>query len=453
MIRRPASLSATPAANLLSAVTAGVAAAVAVVLFGLPLPAHAAAPSAVQSWSVEPGTIAALVEDHRAPLVSVRIGFAAGADSPWVRKSHADEALEMQFIDPDRRLQRRADELSADVSLSVSGKRSYLQLSCLKPDLDACLALAREILANRAFDRREIKRRAGEASMNWKSSLKEPGFVKEQAIARLLFEADDPRRRYYEKPKRPSTESAKLLAARDTLIRLPGRVIGFAGDVTRAEAETLAKTLLPADLATAPPDLAARYAPLTPAERRPRAQDVALPRLTQIYFGCVRESLRLTDDDYPALAIADHVLGRHFYSRLQVALRHESGDTYDASTSNGAGMEPGRYELTTFTRLDKEQDTETRLREVLAKIHADGITDDERQAAIGFYRGRRVFARQSPDSTLWWWLKEWDNGLPQGFYDALPERMAGVTLAHINEVIRQFYDPALFTMVKVRPAR
>jgi hypothetical protein len=31
--------------------------------------------------------------------------------------------------------------------------------------------------------------------------------------------------------------------------------------------------------------------------------------------------------------------------------------------------------------------------------------------------------------------------------------MAGVTLTRINEVIRQFYDPALFTMVKVRPAR
>jgi predicted Zn-dependent peptidase len=234
---------------------------------------------------------------------------------------------------------------------------------------------------------------------------------------------------------------------------LPGRVIAFAGDVTRAEAETLAKGLLPADLSAAPPELAPHYAPLTPAERRPRAQDLALPRLTQIYFGCVRESLRLKDDDYPALAIADHVLGGHFYSRLKVSLRHESGDTYGAGTSDGADVEPGRYELSTFTRLEKEQDTETRLREVLAKLHADGITDDERQAAIGFYRGRRAFAKRSPDDSLWWWMSEWDQSLPEGFYDALPERMAGVTLTRINEVIRQFYDPTLFTMVKVRPAK
>ena len=47
-----------------------------------------------------------------------------------------------------------------------------------------------------------------------------------------------------------------------------------------------------------------------------------------------RESLPREDPDYPAFMVASHVLGGHFYSRLNVALRHEGGETYGAFSTN-----------------------------------------------------------------------------------------------------------------------
>ena len=39
-------------------------------------------------------TTAALVEDHRAPLVELRIVFPSGTAAPWFREAHAEEAFE-----------------------------------------------------------------------------------------------------------------------------------------------------------------------------------------------------------------------------------------------------------------------------------------------------------------------------------------------------------------------
>lgn len=402
-------------------------------------------------WSVDAGTTGMLVEDQRVPLVTVYARFPAGSWSPWVDDNDADVAFGIQSRDPAGALRRRADRLAAPIALSVEPRWSTLSVTCLKEDLPAVLQLVRDVLANRDFDRDELARRRQGAELEWKASLKQPRFTALQAGARMLFTPEDPRRRDYEAPRPFSTDPAKLAAARDTLVRLPGRIIGFAGAVTPAEASAMAATLLPPPLAAAPAGTRPILPPTTDPASRPREVDLPMPRLTQVYFGYGREGIAYGDPDDPAAMIADHALGGHFNSRLMTALRQEDGDTYGAGVLHQTGTVPGLYALTTFTRTANAPSVEAKIREVLARLHRDGITEEERALAAGSIVGRRAALRATPQQRLTTAMNEQSLGLPPGFFDARAARAAAMPLDGVNDFVRRFYDPARFTMIRARP--
>ncbi len=410
----------------------------------------AAAPVAV-AWPLDDATNVVLVEDHRAPLVSLEVELPAGRWSPWFRERHAEEAFEISFHDSGGALRRKADRLGVTLELAAGRRSSVLKLECLKEDLDGALGLVREVLANRDLDRRELKRMKAQRRIEWERSQREPGVRARQALARALFAPGDPRRREAEKPEPVSTDVPELVAARDALVRLPGRAIGLAGDLTRTEAERAASGLLP-PAGPRPAGLEPDLAPVSPPGDA-RNVTVELPRLTQAYFAYGRDSVPFGDPDYPAFLLADHVLGGHFYSRLLVALRHEGGETYGATTRNLGDTAPGAYAMGTFTRAPNADAAEAKLREVLRTLHDGGIAEDERAAAAGALLGARLLERQSPKDVLERRLREWRLGLPPGFFDEAAERASRLSLAEVNRFVSRFYDPAAFGMVRVAPER
>jgi len=405
---------------------------------------------ALEEWTIDSGTAGLLVEDHRAPLLFVTIDFAAGSWSPWVEEHDAEAAFEIQMHDPNGELRRRADLLAASVWLYVSDRSATLSLACRKEDAAQALDLVRAILANSDFDRSELKRRRQESKLSWAASLKEPQFVLQRAAVETLFGEDDPRRRRYEEPKLPPTDVARLVAARDALVRFPGRVIGFAGDLTLEEARRLADGLLPEAAPEAPPEIAPKLGPIAPAGSRPREKSVRLPRLTQVYFGYGRDSIGWLDPRHPASLVADHALGGHFNSRLMVSLRQEGGDTYGAYVRGFGDVDPGPYGIGSFTKTENAAPMEAKLRDVLASFHAGGIREEERALAAGNVVGRRAFSRQSPSSILATAMAERRYGLPYGFFDGQSEKAASLSLEEVNAFIREFYDPELFTMLVLR---
>jgi predicted Zn-dependent peptidase len=413
-----------------------------------PAPIHAAGLRYdVQTWNVDPSTTGALVEDHRTPLILIRIEFPVGIWSQWAHENHAQDVWLIQALGA---MRGRADNLAADVSSFMNQWTSGLSVTCRKDDIKDILTLAREILANKDFDISELDKR--DRGMQWLMSMKNPNFVTAQAVHRLMFSNEDPRRRPYEKPDKPLIDRRKLAATRDAIARLPGRVIGFAGDLTRTEAESWARDLLPPASDQMPSGISPQLLPLSRRESRPSDQTFTMPRLTQVFFAYVRESLAFADPDKPAQMIADHVLGGHIYSRLSEALRHEEGETYGTGVNeSGNDFVSGVYGAWTFTKTANAVFADDKLRTVIKEFFEHGITEQERASAAGYLLGRRAFDRQAPGQVLDEFLWEHWQGVPRGYRDQLAERAATVSLADVNAFIRRFYDPAQFTMIKVAP--
>ncbi len=408
----------------------------------------AVAQSEVQTWALADGTAAFLVEDHRVPLVTLRVEVPVGGEMPWAAENHAQEAWELSHFDPDGALRARADALAASLNLSMVDNRSTLSLSVLARDLDAGVALVKDIFANQAYDPAELKRTGQGRTIGWKSSLKDPEFRRSQAAARLIFQPGDVRLMAYEEPAPVEKRSAVLAATRDTMLSLPGRAVGLSGDLDRARADAVFAGLLP-PISSSPPAIARGVLPLR--TDRPATSQEAMSPLTQVYISLFRDGLAWTDDRYPAWRVANHVLGGHFFSRLYVALRHDGGDTYGASAGGGVGHEPGLYQLMTFSRVDNSAAIQDKLKGALATFQQGGITEEERLGALGFLEGRLLFGQQAPDQRLAKAMQERSHGLPIGFEASVIERIKAVSLDEINAFIRSFYDPAAFTLLTVEP--
>ncbi|HET9300658.1 MAG TPA: insulinase family protein, partial [Candidatus Polarisedimenticolaceae bacterium] len=304
------------------------------------------------------------------------------------------------------------------------------------------------ILAEHPMDRKELKRRARAGALGWRLSMKDPSYVLERASAFLLFGEGDPRRLAYAPPPKNVPSEEALHAAQRRMLSLPGRALGVAGDLDRAAAESLARALLaPADAVRPEGVNPSLPAPIAPAERSDATERIS--GLTQVYLADVRTSLPLSDPDAPAFAIADHVLGGHFYARLSTALRHEGGETYGAWTRSTRETVETAYAASTFTRTDNAATAERKLTQVLRTFHDGGITEEEREAALGFLRGRLPFTRQEPAQILDRALFERRLGLVPGTLDALVDRAEATSLAEVNAFIRRFYDPALFRRVMI----
>jgi len=405
---------------------------------------------AVQSWFLDDGTEVLLVEDHRSPMVTLRLVFPAGVRGDWAWHNHAGTAMSIQSRDPDGALRARADDLAADVSSSMGGRWAEMRATCRKQDLPAVVELLRDTMHNREFDRAELRRWRKSRKVHWSSREKDARYSQRLAVARLLYGPDDPRRRGAEQMHLPSTDSARLAEVRDVVIRLPGRRIGIAGDLTRAEAEALVAGLLPAPLEEVPEGVAPAFGPVAVVGPEDDVE-VAVPRLTQVYFGYVRESMLYDDPDYPAFWIANHVLGGHFYSRLSVALRHEGGETYGTRAS-GVGFETTwSYGLGTFTNAGNVDVVDAKLRDVLRTLWEHGITDEERVAALAYLRGSYPFSRQSPSQILSHALLTRHVGLPLDIGLQHMDQAEQLSLDEINAFIREFFDPERFAMVHVVP--
>jgi zinc protease len=411
---------------------------------------HAAALTA-EVTDLDAATSMLVIEDRRAPLVEIRIEFPVGTWSPWARDNHAEEAFEFQIHDPGRALLRRADSLAAELELSMGVRATVLSASCLAEDLPQVIQLIADVLRNDRLDESELRRRRREREIAREAAAKTPVFRRAQAVARVLYAPEDPRRRNLDRPDRIETRPRRLLPVRDTIVRLPGRVVAFAGAVSAAEAEPLARRLLPDALESPPQNIEPSLSEIVGAGPRKDPRIVKLPRLTQVYFALVRDAPSWIDEDDPAFLIANHVLGGHFYSRMYVALRHEGGETYGASAGSTSDVERGALALKTFTRADNAAVAESKLLEVLERFHGGGITETERTAAIGHLRGRLPFSRQAPGQILDRLLLERRLGLAVGFLDRRVEVAATLSLEQINEFIRRWYDPSDFTMIRVEP--
>jgi zinc protease len=121
------------------------------------------------------------------------------------------------------------------------------------------------------------------------------------------------------------------------------------------------------------------YRPPTPAEMRFETPDKA----NAVLVGGLAIALRDLDPDYPALLVANRVLGGSTESRLNGRLREREGLSYDVGSALSAGQidDRGRFDLYAIFPPKELARVRAAFDEEIAKALKDGFTADEVAAA------------------------------------------------------------------------
>lgn len=387
------------------------------------------------------GDTLVVVADDTVPLVAVRIDLPAGRLSPWWQRTHAAAAWHLPLTDPTRR-----DALAAQMSLSLRHDdwRTTLEARFHAEDTDAAVSALAELLAAEGGHPDALRAwRQGTAEAPWMAADRGAQSVLRALAARAVLGDGDPRQSL---PTTGRLRRRRVRQAQAHLSRLPGRVIGFAGDITAEEARDAAAQILPAPLPRAPTGLAPSL-PDAPAAR-PASARARAPARARGWVLTARPGLAASDPDLPALWLAMHALSASGRSRMYQTLRHEQGLVYAVDTQLGTGPEPGVLMVVTACRLVNLEPVAAASRAEVDRFAADGLTDAELRAAKAALRQAAAQQAGAPDAALHAAVEQRSGGTN---LVALAAAADTLSLGAVNSFVADFFGPGSITVITVLP--
>jgi len=159
------------------------------------------------------------------------------------------------------------------------------------------------------------------------------------------------------------------------------------------------------------------------------------PQALQTYFRFGGPGIRRDDPDHAARYLANTILGGRFTSRLNSALRIESGLTYGAR-SRFDDSRGGAFAVVTYTETATSKECIDLAREVYADFVTEGMTAEELESARAYVKGQ--FAPdelETPAQRAAWRLDLAISGMSWKFIDGFFDRLDALTLEETNRVI------------------
>jgi zinc protease len=165
----------------------------------------------------------------------------------------------------------------------------------------------------------------------------------------------------------------------------------------------------------------------------------------------IRLSLSNNDPDYPAMVLANYMLGGGFLnSRLAVRVRQKDGLSYGISSGLAAASKEknGAFRVQAIAAPQNVDKVESAMKEELATALKDGFTPEEITAAkSGWLQSQNV--NRSSDSPLAGLLATRDyDELTTAWDGDLEKKVASLTPEQILEALRQHLDVSAMSIIK-----
>jgi len=401
---------------------------------------------------VLPNGIVLLVAERPAvPIVAVRVLTRAGAVfDPDDRAGLANLTSAVLTRGAAKRTGPEIDSAIEFVggSLEAAASRDSLTvaLSVQKKDLALGLDLLSEVVLSPTFPAAEVTRKVAEIQAAIQRSDEDPGTLATRAMARLIYPGHP-----YGRPVEGTRESVARLT-RDDVVKFYARyarpdatVVAVVGAVTVDEArrEITARLGSWARPSDPPPSITPPTTAMTPREESIKRE------LTQSTLMFGRRAVRQTDPDYFPLSVASYVLGGGSTSRLYTKVREESGLAYAVYSWISPGRYGASFAVSAQTRTAEVPKVVTMIREELARMGREPVSDRELSLAKQFLIGSFPFRLDTSAKVADFIAAVEDQGLGLDYADRYKERIGRVTAKDVQDVAAKYFPPASFSLVTV----
>jgi zinc protease len=350
--------------------------------------------------------------------------------------------------------QQIADALDAyRARLSISGDATGTDVRGLtvRDKLPDTLRLAAEILREPSFPAAEFDKLKRERVTDIEARRSDPEDVASRALGRYGNPYPDDDVRYVptadEEVKR--IEAAKLDAVKDFYTRFAGGThaeLALVGDFDPAAVKPLLEELFGTWRSTAPYRRVPK--PLI-VKRAMEIREETPDKANAVLAGELALSINDTSPDFPALRIANYVLGGSPSSRLWERIRQREGLSYGVYSS----LEPNSFEPNTPLTVEAIFAPEnlsrlrTALTEELARAVRDGFTDQEVADAKKALLQERALARAQDSGLARDLTRQAYLGRTFAYAEEVDTKIAKVSTAEVNTALRKYVRANAFVDV------
>jgi zinc protease len=347
------------------------------------------------------------------------------------------------------------DKLRADVGFGASGQTLTVGITTVRQHLPAVVALVGRLLREPAFPADALDERRRQLLAAVEAQRSEPGAVAGNALQR--HGNPYPRGDLRHAPSFDETVADAHAVTVDAVRAVHRRFVSAAV----GEFSAVGDMDVPAVQAALAQALGDWRAPAGGAQAHVRAPQplVAAPPLRQLLATPDKPNANLvleqplplndTHPDYPAMLVANHLLGGSPNARLWARIREKDGLSYDVrSYVLWNNFEPASaWRASAIFAPQNQPKVEAALQEEVARALKDGFTQQELdESRVGLLNQRRLGRAQDPAVA---------GALVNNLYlqrrfalqQATDDAIAALTLAQVNAALRRYIDPAKWVVI------
>jgi predicted Zn-dependent peptidase len=332
---------------------------------------------------------------------TILVAFDAGARTERPEENGAAHFLEHlvfkggQLFDDYRKVNETAERMGASLNAYTSHDLVAFHITCRAERAVEALDLLTDFVGRPKIDADELDRERGVVIQEINRSFDQPSTVAEYLIDRAAF-GDHPLGRPVLGP-----EDHLKTFTRETIVgfrerRWAGANGGafIVGNLDHVPANGAAAEYLNRFPTLSEPD-AYEPAPTLGTERLVEQRDTNQSHLRMMYS----PQIDVTDPaQRAALTIYSTLLGGSMGSRLFDEIREQRGLCYSVYSVDHAFADAPILQLGSGLDSSKAVEAYTRMREIVAELHADGPKEEEVERARNYAAGRRVLAFENTNA-------------------------------------------------------
>ncbi|GAB2914908.1 insulinase family protein [Paralcaligenes sp. KSB-10] len=347
-------------------------------------------------------------------------------------------------------IQDKFDALQANVDFEGSAGTLAVSMSTTQQHLPALIDLVIDIVRNANFPAKELAEYQLELTTSIKNAMSEPGALASRALARHTdpYPSDDIR---YTPTFAEALDHIAALKQQDLLDfhqkfygagQIEFAAVGaFDPDAVKA---SLGKGLDGWKKAPAYTRIPDPYHAVAPQDFKIDTPDKA----NAFYLADLPIKLQDTDPDFPALYVANYLLGGSETSRLWNRIRVKEGLSYDVRSSlNASSYEPsGDWSIYAIQAPQNSHRLQTAVQEELARALRDGFSADEVREGIAALLSYRKLARAQDNVLAGAWINYMQQGRTFAWSEKIDQALSALTAEKVNAALRAALKPGDFSI-------
>lgn len=403
-----------------------------------------------------PVKLALLPKESRGERVRVTIDIQAGnADMMKGQRMVSTIAADLLLRGTDKlkreQISDKIDALKGEVSVSGSGTDLAINLSATRENIDALVSFVLEVANQATYPQEQIDEVINKLTASIKSSKTEPTAIASRMLSRLNnpWPKDDIRYAPSFDESIAAAQATKRVDLQNFHRKFHGTgdiAVSAVGDFDPVKFEaTLTKSLStwkPAAAYTRVPD---PFRAIKPEQLQALTPDKA----NAFYIAKLGMDIQDTNPDFPALTLANFLLGSSETSRLWMRVREKEGLSYNVRSSLSVSAYEPNASWTVYAIFAPEnrQRVESAIAEELGRAVKEGFTDTEIKDGIRALLNLRKLSLAQDANLATTWSAYLDRNRTFAWAAEINHKIAALTPEQVHDALRKYLKPTEFSSV------